>query len=308
MKVYVFLILALCVSILGCNSDNNNGTPIVQDQTPTITSINPNKFARGQQRVDLTITGTNLNGANVVGLGDGTTVHSVSATSATEVKVNFSVQRLAVPGPRDVFVTTTHGTATAKGGLTVQGDAPQANFTIDPKDISQSTDVNFDGSSSTDADGTIKSWSWDFGDGKQATGKLVTHKFTPGTYHVSLTVTDNDNQNNSKVKDVDVKDQVLVKCENPAGNNGFLGATVIGVDGHYAIVQMQAGRTCANSFYLCGDMRLDDPEEFRGIIKEMYSLGNNQFKILNDCPYKWPPKIGEYDVLIYKSCAVNFCP
>ena len=50
--------------------------------------------------------------------------------------------------------------------------------------------VTFDGSGSTDSDGTIVSHAWDFGDGTDS-GETVSHTFnTPGTYNVALTVTD----------------------------------------------------------------------------------------------------------------------
>jgi len=53
--------------------------------------------------------------------------------------------------------------------------------------------VQFDASESTDEDGTISSYSWDFGDGETGTGKNVIHRYqTPGDYIVSLSVTDND--------------------------------------------------------------------------------------------------------------------
>ncbi len=52
--------------------------------------------------------------------------------------------------------------------------------------------TNFDGSASTDPDGDHLSYSWDFGDGKQAKGAFVQHKYTQsGSYNVVLTVDDN---------------------------------------------------------------------------------------------------------------------
>jgi PKD repeat protein len=49
----------------------------------------------------------------------------------------------------------------------------------------------FDGTGSSDPDGTIASWAWTFGDGTTTTGSWPSKKFTaPGTYNVSLTVTD----------------------------------------------------------------------------------------------------------------------
>ena len=44
---------------------------------------------------------------------------------------------------------------------------------------------------SADADGTIASYAWDFGDGEQGTGEDAEHTYgAPGSYTVTLTVTD----------------------------------------------------------------------------------------------------------------------
>jgi PKD repeat protein len=52
--------------------------------------------------------------------------------------------------------------------------------------------VRFDGGRSTDADGNISKYAWNFGDGNTASGKTVRHKFTEAAeYKVSLIVTDN---------------------------------------------------------------------------------------------------------------------
>lgn len=66
-------------------------------------------------------------------------------------------------------------------------EAPEAAFSQTPNDLSFSfTDMSSDG------DGTIVSWSWDFGDGGTSTEQNPQHDFgVPGTYQVSLTVTDN---------------------------------------------------------------------------------------------------------------------
>lgn len=53
--------------------------------------------------------------------------------------------------------------------------------------------VNFDGSNSTDQDGQIESYDWDFGDGSEpGSGVKVQHGYSmTGTYTLILTVTDN---------------------------------------------------------------------------------------------------------------------
>jgi PKD repeat protein/WD40 repeat protein len=62
---------------------------------------------------------------------------------------------------------------------------------------------SFDGSASTDSDGTVIDYAWDFGDGSTATGAQAQHGYaTPGTYTVTLTVTDEDGAPASTTTDI----------------------------------------------------------------------------------------------------------
>lgn len=55
----------------------------------------------------------------------------------------------------------------------------------------QGCPVEFDGSGSSDPDGTIVDYQWDFGDGGTASGETAAHTYAaPGVYTVTLTVTD----------------------------------------------------------------------------------------------------------------------
>lgn len=60
--------------------------------------------------------------------------------------------------------------------------------------------VTFDGSASSDFDGTIVSYSWDFGDGSQPeSGVMTSHTYTvAGSYTAVLTVTDDDGLTDTK--------------------------------------------------------------------------------------------------------------
>lgn len=87
------------------------------------------------------------------------------------------------------------------GSGTVPNVLPTAAFTSSSTEL----DATFDASTSTDSDGTITSYSWDFGDGSTGSGKTPAHSYAvKGTYQVALTVTDNSGGTNTVTKPVTV--------------------------------------------------------------------------------------------------------
>jgi PKD repeat protein len=72
------------------------------------------------------------------------------------------------------------------GAPTASNRPPVADYRWDCVDlVCRFTDA------STDEDGSVVGWRWDFGDGGSSTDKNPTHTFEAGTYTVALTATDN---------------------------------------------------------------------------------------------------------------------
>ncbi len=91
-------------------------------------------------------------------------------------------------------------------------EPPTAAFTYSCDELA----CTFDGSSSSDTDGTIESYSWTFGDGNSASGEVVSHTYgSDGSYTVTLTVTDNDGDSDSSSQLVTVE-----AAEDGGGDDG----------------------------------------------------------------------------------------
>ncbi|GEM_PF-2328277 len=79
------------------------------------------------------------------------------------------------------------------GGSGRSNRPPVAAFAADPTAGAAPLTVSFDASASSDPDGSIASFAWDFGDGATAEGPMVSHTYrVQGTHTVRLTVTDDE--------------------------------------------------------------------------------------------------------------------
>ena len=86
------------------------------------------------------------------------------------------------------------GTATETKKVIVSTNLlPVAKFSYSPEKPVVDKEIKFDGTGSSDGDGKIGSFAWDFGDGITGRGKVASHSYLlPGDYLVVLSVTDNE--------------------------------------------------------------------------------------------------------------------
>ncbi|OPY18843.1 MAG: PKD domain protein [Methanomethylovorans sp. PtaU1.Bin093] len=76
---------------------------------------------------------------------------------------------------------------------------PIASINVPYNVVEKDPPITFDASGSSDPDGTIISYEWDFGDGDTETVISPTHTYTEtGVYTVNLTITDNDGESVTK--------------------------------------------------------------------------------------------------------------
>ncbi len=109
------------------------------------------------------------------------------------------------PGIFRVSLTVIDDSGTASALQSTEMDiridaAPIANAGADQPVTA--SEVIFDGGGSTDSDGRITRYEWDFGDGNRGEGQTVTHVYArPGSYEVALVVTDDSTSPLNKDRD-----------------------------------------------------------------------------------------------------------
>lgn len=217
-------LLAVAVGTLAlgtaCGGDGGTGS---QNAAPTASFAAPTcaalvcTFTDGSTDSDGSIAARSWN------FGDGTPADTTTSPSHTfGAAGNYTVQ----------LVVTDNGGAkdTASQSVTVGGTPgnlpPTAAFT--PSCASQ--DCSFaDGSS--DTDGTIAAWAWNFGDGQTSVEQSPTHHYdvAPGTvdtFVVALQVTDNGGATGQFSDTITVSPTADLQCENAMNPGEFANCTL----------------------------------------------------------------------------------
>jgi PKD repeat protein len=133
--------------------------------------------------------------------GRATAIYTAPPSPAVSVDTGTQVQIQVTPAGTDF------GNATARfasirlvpvGVVTPPSNGLTPKFTVNPAAPTDHQTVIFDASSSTTTNASILSYQWNFGDGDTGSGIATSHSFDdPGTFVVTLTVTDSIGRVNS---------------------------------------------------------------------------------------------------------------
>ena len=186
------------------DSDSASETISVSSQPPNATfTANPTS-GEAPLEVSLDASGSSDSDGNITSyewdFGDGFTGSGETITNTYDSEGNYTVE---------LTVTDNNGatdsTPETIGVSAPANEPPTASFSADPTSGEAPLEVSFNASNSSDPDGSINSYDWDFDDGSTGSGETVNHTYdSTGDYNVELTVTDNDGDKETEMKTITV--------------------------------------------------------------------------------------------------------
>ncbi|MDG6222611.1 MAG: PKD domain-containing protein [Candidatus Bathyarchaeota archaeon] len=130
--------------------------------------------------------------------GDGTYAYGETTSHAYDKNGEFVVSLRVTDNRGAIDIITKTVTVENRPAPQPTNNRPVAVFTESPEPAYATETVTLNASESYDTDGTITTYTWNFGDGTTATGAIVTHTYeNSGSYKIELTVTDNEGATDS---------------------------------------------------------------------------------------------------------------
>ncbi|MFO7793819.1 MAG: PKD domain-containing protein [Candidatus Nanohaloarchaea archaeon] len=111
----------------------------------------------------------------------------------------------------DIDYTVSTDDSSESGTVTVEElEGPTADISVNDSSPEEDEVVEFDGSGSSEGDGSIESYDWDFDDGGTENGQVVEHSFdSSGSYDVELTVEDVNGETDTASETIDVEEATV---------------------------------------------------------------------------------------------------
>ena len=187
---------AFTVTLTVTDNDNLTGTSTTTANITDGSGVQPPVANAGGPYAGNTGIGIQMDGSGSADPDGTITAYDWDLGDGSRASVARPVHAYAAAGLYTVTLVVTdnagqQGTASTTADVTdVPNRAPVAD-PGGPYSAEPGTPVSFDGSGSSDADGSVASYAWDFGDGNVGSGSAPTHAYAAaGTYTVTLTVTD----------------------------------------------------------------------------------------------------------------------
>lgn len=179
--------------------------------------------------------------------GDGSTATGATATHSFTAAGTYTTE-LAVTDSNGLTSSASTPVVVTAAAANI---APKAALSATPTSGSTPLTVSFDGSASTDSDGSIASYTWHFGDGSSASGKTVSHTYTTeASFIATLQVTDDLGATATTSTTITVKPQ-----ETAANLNIETGE--VAVTGEWVRVSLSS--TFQNPVVIAGPASFNDP-------------------------------------------------
>ncbi len=244
------VVLTITGDALGsCSAVHSDELTVTVVDAPRLDIIGPGRVAAGAPatwRAALTGPTASEDARFEWGFGDGVTAEG------REIEYRFEQAGLHVVTLRATLPEGGEDCDVVETRLNVIANAPPVPAIDAPERIAAGDLVLFDASASTDPDGALTGFGWDFGDGTRASGVQVRHRYAaPGSHSLRLTVTDDAGVSNSHV----VEERTIIVTPAPAAGLAAAGQLCPGVPQPWAV--SDAGGL-ATAWDIAGDPSSDD--------------------------------------------------